>query len=125
MLISCNSTDELGDYCEGIIDGVIKCTLPSKEQPVALWRVHLAQHSSDLLKGIPDQQLSEMYTLLAQIETRESRMEKIISTAERLAIAQKARFAFRHVLFVIRSSVSPNELQKFDDMVTGTISELK
>ncbi|PTD06769.1 hypothetical protein FCULG_00005326 [Fusarium culmorum] len=44
MLISCNSISELGDYCAGMIDGIVKCPIPLKEQPSAVWKLHLSQH---------------------------------------------------------------------------------
>ncbi|CEF77622.1 unnamed protein product [Fusarium graminearum] len=117
MLISCNSISELGDYCAGMIDGIVKCPIPLKEQPSALWKFHLSQHFAGLLECILAQQLHDAYALLAQIESRESRIEKVISTAQRLAVVEKAHFSVRHVLLTIKSSVSPDELQKLEDLI--------
>lgn len=117
MLISCNSISELGDYCAGMIDGIVKCSIPLKEQPSALWKLHLSQHFANLLECIPAQQLHDAYALLAQIESRESRIEKVISTAQRLAVVEKAQFSFRHVLLAIKSSVPPDVLRKLEDLL--------
>ncbi|RBR07078.1 uncharacterized protein FIESC28_10824 [Fusarium coffeatum] len=119
MLISCTSTKELGAHCEEMIDSVISCRLPSKNEPTALWELAIAEQTPDLSTDMSGKQLSEICQFLAQLEICETRMEKILKTAKRMAAIEKVRFSLEHVVAVIRLSVYPDKLTEFEG-VMGT-----
>lgn len=116
MLISCNSTKELGDHCEEMIDSVISYRLPSKDEPTALWELAITEQTPGLSTDMFGKRLSEICQFLAQLEIRETRMEKILKTAKIMAVSERVQFSLKHVVAVIRLSVTPDKLSEFESV---------
>ncbi|KAJ4129126.1 hypothetical protein NW768_007659 [Fusarium equiseti] len=124
ILLSCNATNELGDHCEEMVDSVISCRLPSKDEPVALWELTITEQTPGLSAEMSDDRLCEICPFLAQLEMRETRIEKILTTAKRMAVTEKVQLSLQHVVAVIRLSVSPDKLGEFESVARMGMQKL-
>nr|CEG05018.1 unnamed protein product [Fusarium clavum] len=124
MLISCNSTKELGDHCEEMIDSVISCRLPSKDEPTALWELVVTEQTPGLSTEMSGKRLSGICQFLAQLEIRETRMKKILNTAKRMAVTERVQFSLKHVVAVIRLSVTADKLGEFESVARMEMHKL-
>ncbi|RGP77372.1 p-loop containing nucleoside triphosphate hydrolase [Fusarium longipes] len=117
LLISCDNTSDLGEACEETIDGVISCNISSKDPVAELWKLCLTKKLPEFTKTMSDQRLNDICQLLAQLESREIRMEKILKTAQRLAVTQKVSMSLSSILFVIESSLTLEDLGEFRNKI--------
>jgi hypothetical protein len=108
-----------------MIDSVISCRVIAEDSLAALWMICITEQTPDLLTNISDKQLDGFCQLLAQLETNETRMEKVLTTAKRIAVREKVPLSFDHIISVIRLSVSPDTIGRFESIVGMEMFKLK
>ena len=92
-------------------------------EQVSLWRQYFADELPELANSLSDAQLSCACSRLALVEPRESRMEKSLRTAKRLALSKGVTVGLEHVMIVVRASLTPQDTQVFDRTEHGGIPD--
>lgn len=118
VFLAAPTSFRLSHIVQAAIDAEINCepTALAVREPeqVSLWRHYLADELPELAKSLSVAQLSQACSKLALAEPRESRMEKTLRTAKRLALSEGVTVGLEHVMLVVRSSLTSQEAEEFD-----------